>query len=120
MPTTGMARVEGQTTVDQCERDIDVLAPICEQKAGKCENVGVVRTAPKRPPRKIDTGAPGRFRVFGPAVDLKPPVTMGRQGESRTESSAVRSFVGRSARRRVSATSKVGSITPATLIATLS
>ena len=33
--------------------------------------------------RKVDTCAPGRVWVFGPASQLEPLVTMSRQGESR-------------------------------------
>ena len=64
VPTAGMVRIERQTTVDQRETDGDVLAPISEEKAGKSENIGVVRIAAKRPPREIDTGPRSRLGVF--------------------------------------------------------
>jgi len=56
--------------VDQRETDGDVLAPISEEKAGKSENIGVVRIAAKRPPREIDTGPLSRLGLFRPAIDL--------------------------------------------------
>ena len=86
MPPASAAWVESQTTVDQPERDVDVLAEISEDEGRECEDVRVVRivsTAAKCPSSEIDTGVPGGFRVFGPAVDLDPLTTMGRQGESR-------------------------------------
>ena len=76
VPSTSAARIEGQTTVDQAERDLDVLARGCEQRTREGEDVRVVRGAAQRPSRQIDTGAPGRRGILGPAVDFEPCVTM--------------------------------------------
>jgi len=83
VPAASEARVEGETTVDQPDRDIDVLAEVSEDEGSECEDVRVLRAASKCPPSKADTGVPRRFRVFGPAAHLEPFVTKGRQGESR-------------------------------------
>ena len=84
VPTAGAVRVKRQTTVDQAERDINVLAEISEDKGCECENVGVFGGAAERPSGKIDTGAPRHFWVIDPAVDFESQMTMGRQGESRS------------------------------------
>ena len=78
-----MAWVEGQTAVDQADRDIYILAEISEHKGDECEDVRVVRANPECLSSKVDTGPPGRFRVFDPASHLEHLVTMSRQGESR-------------------------------------
>ena len=72
VPPAGAARVEGEATIDQSERDIDVLAKISEDEGRECEDVRVIGAVAKCPPSKIDTRAPRRLRVFGPAVDLEP------------------------------------------------
>jgi hypothetical protein len=44
VPAASAARVEGQTAVDQPERDIDVLAEISEDEGCECEDVSPLRT----------------------------------------------------------------------------
>ena len=75
--------LQGETTVDQPEGNIDVLAKISENEGSECEDVRVVRADPECLSSKVDTGPPGRFRVFDPASHLELMVTMSRQGESR-------------------------------------
>ena len=82
MPTASVARIEREATVDQPERDVDVLAEISEDKGSEREDIGVVGAASKRPSSEIDTDATDPFRVFGPAVDLDPLVTMGRKARA--------------------------------------
>jgi hypothetical protein len=69
--------------VDQPDGDIDVLAEISEHIGDECEDVRVVTADPQCLSSKVDTGAPGRFWVFGPASQLEPLVTMRCQGKSR-------------------------------------
>jgi hypothetical protein len=51
VPSTSAARVQGQTTIDQPERDIDVLPRRCEKGARQSVDVRVVRGAAQRPSR---------------------------------------------------------------------
>ena len=82
VPTGSEARVQGEAMVDQLDRNSDVLAEISEHKGDQCEDVRVVRGDPQCLSSKLDTGAPLRFRIFGPAPQLEPLVAMSRQGES--------------------------------------
>ena len=83
VPAGSEARVEGEAMIDQPDRDIDVLAEISEHKGDECEDIRVIRADPQCLSSKVDTAAPSRFRVFGPASLLEPLVTMSRQSESR-------------------------------------
>jgi hypothetical protein len=61
----------------------DVPAEISEHKGDEREDVRVIRADPKRLSSNVDTGAPGRLRVLGPAVDLDPLVTADNMHASR-------------------------------------
>ena len=63
MPSASMARVEGQTAVDQAGSDIDILAKVSKGKGSERENVRVVGAKSKCLSSKIDTGEPDPFRA---------------------------------------------------------
>jgi hypothetical protein len=115
-------RVAAQAMVDQPDRDIDVLAELSEDEGSEGEDVRVVRAGPKCLSGKIDTRVPGRLQIIGPASRLEPLVTMGRQGKSRAILRIAFYRLLEQARRsdEISAACKVGSMTLATLEATLS
>ena len=83
MPTASVARIEREATVDQPERDVDVLAEISEDKGSECEDMGRRGRFEAPVESEIDTDATGPLRIRSAAADLEPLVTMSRQGESR-------------------------------------
>ena len=68
IPTESKTRVESEATVDQPDGDFDVLAIPGEHEGRDGEDVGVVRSASECSPNEIDTCAPVRLTVVGPAV----------------------------------------------------
>src|SRR6516164_3954791 len=70
-PSASKARIEGETTVDQRDGGIDVLAEVAENEGRDGENVSVVRAYLKGSPGEIDALAPIPLRVFGPAIDVQ-------------------------------------------------
>jgi hypothetical protein len=153
VPSASMARVEGQTAVDQADGDTDILVKVSESEGGKCQNVGIIGADAQRLSRQTDTLQPNCVHIFGPIHHLKRFGDMGRKRESRTvlripfdhlleQVKCLRQLVslvrqalrlstqkqiirgqiggGTARERAVSAACRVGSITPATVEATLS
>src|SRR6516225_4875804 len=65
-PSASKAWVEGETTVDQRDGCIDVLAEVAENEGRDGEDVRVVRVYLKGSPGQIDAFAPVPLRIFGP------------------------------------------------------
>src|SRR5580704_9689989 len=84
VPSASTARVEGETTIDQPDRNIDVLAEVSKNEGTECEDISILGIDSKRSSSEINTGMSRRFWIFGPAVHLKRLVTMSRQGKSGT------------------------------------
>jgi hypothetical protein len=63
--------MEGETTVDQRDGCIDVLAEVAENEGRDGEDVRVVRAYLKGSPGEIDALAPVPLLVFGPAIDVQ-------------------------------------------------
>src|SRR6266436_926711 len=81
IPAASIARIERERTVNQRDRDIDVLPKMAEYERGMAEDIRVVSSSSKGLPGKIDTYTPVCFPVVGPAVDVEMDVAKGRQGE---------------------------------------
>src|SRR5207244_12075572 len=80
-PAAGVARIECQRTVDQPDHRADVLAEPRQYLGGVGENARVVLRRLERPPGKIAGLAAGCLRLFGPALNDEPQVTVRRQRE---------------------------------------
>jgi hypothetical protein len=73
-PTSGVARVERERTVDQSDHCAYFLAELSEHMGGVGEHSRVILCHLKRLPSEFDGLATARLRIFGPAVSDEPQV----------------------------------------------
>lgn len=80
-PTTGKARLEFQSAVNQCCCGSYILAEVGEHIGNVAKNVGVIASDPKRPTSKFKAGRAVRLLVVGPPGEVEVQVANRRQTE---------------------------------------